>query len=27
VRLINTPATQIAQVLKSHSEKGEQIAA
>ena len=27
VRLINTPATQIAQVLKSYSEKGEQIAA
>jgi large subunit ribosomal protein L10 len=27
VRLINTPATQIAQILKSYSEKGEQIAA
>jgi large subunit ribosomal protein L10 len=27
VRLINTPATQIAQVLKSYSEKGEKIAA
>ena len=27
VRLINTPATQIAQVLKTYSEKGEQIAA
>ena len=27
VRLINTPATQIAQVLKSHSEKEEKVAA
>jgi large subunit ribosomal protein L10 len=27
VRLINTPASQIAQILKSYSEKGEQIAA
>ena len=27
VRLINTPATQIAQILKTYSEKGEKIAA
>jgi large subunit ribosomal protein L10 len=27
VRLINTPASQIAQILKSYSEKGEKIAA
>ena len=27
VRLINTPASQVAQVLKAYSEKGEQIAA
>jgi len=27
VRLINTPASQIAQVLKAHSDKGEQVAA
>ena len=27
VRLLNTPASQIAQVLKAHSEKGEKIAA
>jgi large subunit ribosomal protein L10 len=27
VRLINTPASQIAQILKTYSEKGEQIAA
>jgi len=27
VRLINTPATQIAQVLKAHSEKEEKVAA
>jgi len=26
-RLLNTPASQIAQVLKAHSDKGEQIAA
>ncbi len=27
VRLINTPASQVAQVLKAHSEKEEKIAA
>ena len=27
VRLINTPASQVAQVLKAHSEKGEKVAA
>jgi large subunit ribosomal protein L10 len=27
VRLINTPASQVAQVLKAYSEKGEKIAA
>ena len=27
VRLINTPASQVAQILKTYSEKGEQIAA